>query len=568
MFGAYGPNAGGRRVRKPDHDSETSSDSVDEDDLPSGSEDDEEDDPNVDTARVMRVGGIEIRLDDRGDNSRRGRAERRVVERPDDDDDDDDDDDGDGLFDESDETESWASELSLDDDAIDDYVRNCMEGDDSSDEDEDEDAFVPSTDGTEDAKHADEDAARRRDRRERAYLRLMRGMNLSGGAVPSPPASGLDSESEEENEAMKSGDYGDYTWGRGDVFTRGPERLGPSGRRAAKKAAKAARKRGESPPRVQPGLPRPGAVAETLRMLVLSGAAYVGFQPARSREQFDHLERIADAFGLAVELRGGGKRRHPVVRWTPRARAPAADDARVARAVAAAGGEYVPGGNWEGYRGARSGGEGGQREEDREKKTLASNFVSAGVMRDGSGSEDGDASEGGASEGGGLEAVAADADDVADADDAATTSTPGLESSADIEQLASSGVAVLAEGEDREAVQADLASNRGLRRAAKAAEREARLLESRRRKLGIRVGDPSSSGVGARGASSAGRTVGAGEAFGAFEKHTSGFGSRMLAKMGFQGEGSGVGKGGTGIAEPVAAVTRAKRVGLGAEKRR
>ena len=256
-----------------------------------------------------------------------------------------------------------------------------------------------------------------------------------------------------------------------------------------------------------------------------------------------------------------------MVRWTPRARAPAADDARVARAVAAAGGEYVPGGNWEGYRGARARGEGGQREEDKEKKTLASNFVSAGVMRDGSGSEDGDASESGASEGGGLEAVAADADDVADADDAATTSTPGLESSADIE-LASSGVAVLAKGEDREAVQADLASNRGLRRAAKAAEREARLLESRRRKLGIRVGDPSSSGVGARGASSAGRTVGAGEAFGAFEKHTSGFGSRMLAKMGFQGEGSGVGKGGTGIAEPVAAVTRAKRVGLGAEKRR
>ena len=57
MFGAYGPNAGGRRVRKPDHDSETSDsdDSVDEDHLPSGSEDDEVDDPNVDTARVMRV---------------------------------------------------------------------------------------------------------------------------------------------------------------------------------------------------------------------------------------------------------------------------------------------------------------------------------------------------------------------------------------------------------------------------------------------------------------------------------------------------------------------------------
>ena len=251
MFGAYGPNAGGRRVRKPDHDSETSSDSVDEDDLPSGSEDDEEDDPNVDTARVMRVGGIEIRLDDRGDNSRRGRAERRVVERPDDDDDDDDDD-GDGLFDESDETESWASELSLDDDAIDDYVRNCMEGDDSSDEDEDEDAFVPSTDGTEDAKHADEDAARRRDRRERACLRLMRGMNLSGGAVPSPPASGLDSESEEENEAMKSGDYGDYTWGAETSSRAAPSVWGPAAaarrkRRPRRRANAASRRRASNP---------------------------------------------------------------------------------------------------------------------------------------------------------------------------------------------------------------------------------------------------------------------------------------------------------------------------------
>ena len=565
MFGAYGPNTGGRRVRKPDHDSETSSDAVDEDGLPADSEDDEEDDPNLDTARVMRVGGIQIRLDDRGGDSRRGRTERRVVERPDDDDDDGD---GTGFFDESDESESWGSELSLDDDAIDDYVRNCMEGDDSEGEDEDETEAV--RDGIEGSgNQASEDKERRRRRRESAYLRSMRDMNLSGSEVPSPPASRLDSESEEENEAMKSGDHGDYAWGRGDA-ARGPERLGPSGRRAAKKAAKAARKRGESPPRgAKSGLPRPGAVAETLRMLVLSGAAYVGFQPARSYEQLYHLERIADAFGLAVELKGGGKRRHPVVRWTPRARAPAADDETVARVVAAAGGEYVPGGHWEGYRGARARGE-GERRSAEEKKTLASNFVSAGVIRDGSGSEDGDASS--ASEVGGLEADAdadadADAEDVAVADDATPRSTPGLGSSADLE-LASSGVAVLDEGEDRAAVQTALASNRGLRRAAKAAEREARLLESRRRKLGIRVGDASSSGGGARGASSAGRTVGAGEAFGAFEKHTSGFGSRMLAKMGFQGEGSGVGKGGTGIAEPIAAVTRAKRVGLGAEKTR
>ena len=68
--------------------------------------------------------------------------------------------------------------------------------------------------------------------------------------------------------------------------------------------------------------------------------------------------------------------------------------------------------------------------------------------------------------------------------------------------------------------------------------------------------------------SRSGKVVGSGEKFGAFEKHTSGFGSRMLAKMGFQGEGSGVGKGGTGIKEPITAEMRARRVGLGAEKGR
>ena len=88
MFGACGTPTGGH-VRKPDDDdddddsddSEVDSD-IDEENLPSGSEDESlDDDPNVNTARVMRVGGIEIRLDDRGDKSRR--AVRRVVPLPD-----------------------------------------------------------------------------------------------------------------------------------------------------------------------------------------------------------------------------------------------------------------------------------------------------------------------------------------------------------------------------------------------------------------------------------------------------------------------------------------------------
>eukprot|EP00271_Cylindrocystis_brebissonii_P010413 TRINITY_DN265_c1_g2_i1.p1 TRINITY_DN265_c1_g2~~TRINITY_DN265_c1_g2_i1.p1 ORF type:complete len:1011 (+),score=292.58 TRINITY_DN265_c1_g2_i1:81-3035(+) len=52
--------------------------------------------------------------------------------------------------------------------------------------------------------------------------------------------------------------------------------------------------------------------------------------------------------------------------------------------------------------------------------------------------------------------------------------------------------------------------------------------------------------------------------FGDFEAHTLGFGSRMLAKMGFQA-GEGLGRAGQGIATPVEAVRRPKMLGLGAD---
>lgn len=86
--------------------------------------------------------------------------------------------------------------------------------------------------------------------------------------------------------------------------------------------------------------------------------------------------------------------------------------------------------------------------------------------------------------------------------------------------------------------------NRGSRRAAEAQRRDAERLERARSKK-------------------RGTVVGAGHEFGAFERHTTGFGSKMLAKMGFRGTG-GLGKARDGIAEPVAAITRGKRVGLGA----
>ncbi|KAK3287216.1 hypothetical protein CYMTET_5264 [Cymbomonas tetramitiformis] len=53
-------------------------------------------------------------------------------------------------------------------------------------------------------------------------------------------------------------------------------------------------------------------------------------------------------------------------------------------------------------------------------------------------------------------------------------------------------------------------------------------------------------------------------AFGGFEAHTSGFGSKMLSKMGFAGAGAGIGKSDQGRAEPINAVQRPKGLGLGA----
>lgn len=53
--------------------------------------------------------------------------------------------------------------------------------------------------------------------------------------------------------------------------------------------------------------------------------------------------------------------------------------------------------------------------------------------------------------------------------------------------------------------------------------------------------------------------------FATFEAHTKGFGSRMMAKMGYR-EGLGLGRDKQGIAEPIEAVKRPRSLGLGAHK--
>lgn len=51
---------------------------------------------------------------------------------------------------------------------------------------------------------------------------------------------------------------------------------------------------------------------------------------------------------------------------------------------------------------------------------------------------------------------------------------------------------------------------------------------------------------------------------GSFEKHTTGFGSKMMAKMGYM-EGVGLGKNGQGMAQPIEVIQRPKSLGLGVE---
>ena len=52
--------------------------------------------------------------------------------------------------------------------------------------------------------------------------------------------------------------------------------------------------------------------------------------------------------------------------------------------------------------------------------------------------------------------------------------------------------------------------------------------------------------------------------YGQFERHTRGIGSKLMAQMGYLGAGTGLGREKQGIAEPVKAAHRPKKLGLGA----
>ena len=52
--------------------------------------------------------------------------------------------------------------------------------------------------------------------------------------------------------------------------------------------------------------------------------------------------------------------------------------------------------------------------------------------------------------------------------------------------------------------------------------------------------------------------------FGGFERHSTGFGSKVMLKWGYGGQGTGLGKDAQGIPEPLQAMMRPKQLGLGA----
>jgi hypothetical protein len=93
----------------------------------------------------------------------------------------------------------------------------------------------------------------------------------------------------------------------------------------------------------------------------------------------------------------------------------------------------------------------------------------------------------------------------------------------------------------------------------------AKAMEKKRRKelrrKAIREGKDREKTIGSPGGPRG--SVNCATSFGAFEKHTSGVGSKLLAKWGFE-HGSGLGKNGRGMQTPIQVESRPKRLGLGA----
>jgi len=273
------------------------------------------------------------------------------------------------------------------------------------------------------------------------------------------------------------------------------------------------------------------AVASALRSFIAAEGDMIALKPA-GKHELALTAQLARLFGLRCSVQGGARARFAVVHATRGAEAPAEDDAQLLallRAARAGGAVERPSGRKRPQDvqtpQARRGGGGSASKAPRSsgggsiRHAARMSFVSGGRIG-----------------GEGEEEQAAEAEAAAEAAEAA---------------------------EAQPAPARPPAANRGLRRAEAAAEKERLKLERRdgrreRDRLRERARLEEQRGGAARSA-----PTGGGE-WGEFEKHTTGFGSKMLAKMGYA-RGQGLGRDGAGIADPILAVQRGKNVGLGAD---
>jgi len=362
-----------------------------------------------------------------------------------------------------------------------------------------------------------------------------------------------DSSDEEEGGARQVGGSAPsagWQWHNGGRTMRRGE---PGAAAAAKKARKAAHKRpapGEKAAKRKAAITHKRAeravgrgfdaasVADAMSSFIAAGGDMMALRPA-GKFELRVTAALAAVHGLRCSVQGSGKKRFAVLRSTPHASPPLPGDPRLAALLRGVGAERQERRHHEPRSEPRSGPRSGGRppratpQSGSARRAQRMAFVSGGRI----GGEDDGEVRAAVAEGGGV---------------ALEASFVAVQAGPDAMMMAEVVTAAI--------TTPALAQNRGLRRAAEAAAREAAKLARRRGGSG---GPRSRHRADADGEAAAPNYAPHGD-FGDFERHTTGFGSRMLGKMGFAGAGAGLGRDGAGRAEPILPTMRGKGLGLGA----
>ena len=406
---------------------------------------------------------------------------------------------------------------------------------------------------------------RRAPRHLRAVLDADGGDSEDGSESSSDGSSSYDEEDEEQSDEDSSDEEdggarqvggsapsAGWQWHNGGRTMRRGE---PGAAAATKKARKAAHKRpapGEKAAKRKAAITHKRAeravgrgfdaasVADAMSSFIAAGGDMMALRPA-GKFELRVTAALAALHGLRCSVQGSGKKRFAVLRSTPHASPPLPGDARLAALLRGVGAErqerrhheprqHEP--RSEARSGARPPRSTPQSGSARRAQRMA--FVSGGRI----GGEDDGEVRAALAEGGGV---------------ALEASFVAVQAGPEAMMMAEVVTAAIATPA--------LAQNRGLRRAAEAAAREAAKLARRRGGSG----GPRSRHRADAAVEPAAPSYAPHGDFGDFERHTTGFGSRMLGKMGFAGAGAGLGRDGAGRAEPILPTMRGKGLGLGAD---